>query len=130
MGGFITFSALVLESRIRVAATVIASPYWDDVPEDMPVLKDAESIKALRDYSMRYNPARHGDRFHPRPLLIQLGADDTHFNQERVLEFYRDLEKYYRSSPDKLKLKVHEGTGHEFTPPMWEEVKIWLLGHL
>lgn len=130
MGGFITFRALATDSRIRVAATAIASPYWDDIPEDMPALTSPEAREALESYSREHSPAQHLDRFYPRALLIQIGQDDVHFNQQRVLEFHRELEPYYRAAPDKLKLVVHKGTRHEFTGSMWENVKAWLQIHL
>jgi pimeloyl-ACP methyl ester carboxylesterase len=130
MGGFVTFRALVIENRIRVAAPVIASPYWDDIPKDMAVIAGSGVREALEGYSMKYSPARHVDRFYPRALLIQVGDKDVHFNLERVVQFHRKLETHYYDAPDKIKLVVHEGTRHEFTPPMWTKVKNWLQTHL
>jgi len=130
MGGFITFRALVLEHRIRVAAPVIASPYWDDTPKDMAVVGGSGVEEALEGYSRKYSPAQHLDRFHPRALLIQVGNKDVHFNLERVVQFHRKLETHYYDTPDKIELVVHEETGHEFTPPMWAKVKNWLQTHL
>ncbi|MBP6307476.1 MAG: alpha/beta fold hydrolase, partial [Opitutaceae bacterium] len=34
MGGFVTFAATARDPRIKAAAPLIASPYWDDVPRD------------------------------------------------------------------------------------------------
>jgi pimeloyl-ACP methyl ester carboxylesterase len=129
MGGYITFRALAMDTRIRVAATVIASPYWDDTPQDMPALTAPEAIATLQSYSRTYGPAQHVDRFYPRPLLMQLGSNDIHFNQDRVIRFHRELETRYRDAPDKLQLVMHKGVGHEFTPPMWARAKSWLQTH-
>jgi dienelactone hydrolase len=130
MGGYATFRVLAMDSRIRVAATIIASPYWDDTPADMPVHTDPEAQQGLKSYSMKYSPAQFAERFYPRALLIQLGREDIHFNQERVVKFHRDLETLYQDAPEKLELVVHEGVRHKFIPPMWEHAKKWLQKYL
>jgi len=130
MGGFITFRALVIESRIRVAAPVIGSPYWDDVPEEVAVITSSEADEALEGYSRKSSPARHVDKFYPRAMLIQVAGKDVHLNSARVVQFHRELQTHYQDAPDKLELVLHEGIGHEFTPLMWAKVKSWLQTYL
>ncbi|MBW1888286.1 MAG: alpha/beta hydrolase, partial [Deltaproteobacteria bacterium] len=74
MGGFSALRTLVMEERIKVAASVIASPYFDEIPEDVPIVKEPEIMRKLKDYSNRYSPASYLDRFYPRAVLFQIGG--------------------------------------------------------
>lgn len=51
MGGGATFRALVVEECIKVAAPIIASPYLDEVPQDVPTVSNPEIQQALEAYS-------------------------------------------------------------------------------
>jgi cephalosporin-C deacetylase-like acetyl esterase len=66
MGGFAAFRALVIEKRITVAAPIIASPYFDEKPKDVPIITRPEITQALKDYSLEFSPAHFPDRFYPR----------------------------------------------------------------
>jgi cephalosporin-C deacetylase-like acetyl esterase len=57
MGGFTTFRALVIEKRIKVAAPIIGSPYWDDIPQGIPIADDPESQQALSSIAREFSPA-------------------------------------------------------------------------
>lgn len=131
MGGFTTFRALVIEQRITVAAPIIASPYWDDIPQGVPAAEDAESKQALDQISRECSPALFPERFPPRPLLIQIGGEDRHYNPERVIAFSEQLrDAGYAEDPQRVKLVVHEGIGHEFTSAMWDNVLEWFDTYL
>ncbi len=131
MGGFTTFRALVIEKRIKAAAPVISSPYWDDIPQGVPVADDAESQQTLASISHAYSPALFPELFFPRPLLIQIGDQDGHYVPDRVKQFYEQLKSgYYKEEPQRLKLICHEGVGHEFTPAMWANVMDWFKKYL
>ncbi len=130
MGGFVTFRALTFEKRIKVAAPIIASPFWDDLPAEVPVLSTSEARDALTTYARRYSPAHYPDQFFPRPLLIQIGEVDQHYNGAKVKRFYHELQGRYRSAVEKVQLIVHEGVGHTFTEPMWVNAVNWLQKYL
>ena len=131
MGGFATFRALVIEKRITVAAPIIASPYWDDVPQGVPVAEDSDSRQALDRISQESSPALFPERFFPRPLLIQIGSEDRHYDGGRVREFAERLRSGpYRDDAPRLRLIVHEGVGHECTSDMWAHVLAWFDEYL
>jgi cephalosporin-C deacetylase-like acetyl esterase len=130
MGGFITYRAIVIEERIRVAVPIIASPYFDDVPRDVPAVNQPEIQQALKAYSREYSPAHYLDRFYPRAILIQIGGLDKHINGKRVARFYRELTSYYQETPDKLEFVVEENAAHEFTAGMWDKALNWFQKHL
>jgi pimeloyl-ACP methyl ester carboxylesterase len=130
MGGFTTFRALVIENRITVAVPVIASPYFDEKPEDVSLIKTPSVQKSLESYSKKFSPGHFPECFYPRALLIQLGKRDRHLSSERVAGFYRTLMSYYRETPYKLKFVVEETAGHEFTDSMWDNAVEWLNRHL
>jgi dienelactone hydrolase len=130
MGGFVAFRALVIEERIGVATPIIASPYWDELPEDVPVLDTPGAEERLAAYAQEYSPARYPERFFPRPILTQIGGKDNHYDGERVKQFYRELERYYHGSDKRVKLIVHEDEGHKFTELMWANVVKWLQDYL
>lgn len=131
MGGFTTFRALVIEKRIKVAAPIIGSPFWDDIPQDVPIADDAESQQALDNLVRESSPALFPERFAPRPLLIQIGSLDRHYDVDRVKEFVEQLrENHYKADAYRLKLIVHKGVGHEFTYDMWANVMAWFNQYL
>ena len=130
MGGFITYRALVIEERIKVAALIIASPYFDEVPRDVPTVDRPEIQQTLEAYSREYSPGYHLDRFYPRAILIQTGERDNHIDGKRVEQFYRELAPYYRERPDNLGFAMEENTAHEFTESMWDKAAKWLQKHL
>jgi len=130
MGGYSALRAMVIDDRIKVAAPIISSPYWDDDPADIPTVRDPEILQKLKAFSDEYSPAYYLDRFYPRAMLLQVGGKDIHLNVERVKHFHHELESYYEERPDRLKLIIHEGVGHEFIPEMWRNAMDWFKNYL
>ncbi|MBW2411699.1 MAG: alpha/beta fold hydrolase [Deltaproteobacteria bacterium] len=130
MGGFIAFRALVIDDRIGVAAPVIASPYFDEKPGDVPLVNRPEINRALDVYSQKFSPAYHPDQFYPRAILIQVGGQDKHLDAGRVRQFYESLKSKYHQKPEKLKFIQEENTGHQFTASMWRHATKWLEKNL
>jgi pimeloyl-ACP methyl ester carboxylesterase len=130
MGGFIAFRALVIEKRISVATPVIASPYFDETPRDVPLANRPEINRALEAYSQKYSPAGFAERFYPRAVLIQVGGRDKHLDAGRVEQFYKTLLPYYAKGPDKLRFIQEDNSGHDFTESMWQNVTKWFQKHL
>lgn len=130
MGGFIAFRALVIDDRIRVAAPVIASPYFDEKPSDVPLANRPEIKRALNNYSREFSPANHPEQFYPRSILIQVGEQDKHLDAGRVRRFYESLKPHYHRKPERLMFIQEENTGHELTDSMWSNVIKWFKKHL
>ena len=130
MGGYTTFRALVVDPRITVAAPIIGSPYWDDVPENVPLLQTPENTRQLQDYAKAYSPANALDVFYPRAILMQNGRKDPHFALARIEQFYQQLQAAYQQEPAKVQLIIHDNVGHDFTETMWEHVLDWFQKYL
>lgn len=121
MGGFITYRALVIDKRIRAAAPMLATPCWDEVPENLP----DEIRRRLQAYSAHYSPANMLAKFYPTAILIQNGEEDTLFDRMRVKKFAESLLPYYQDDPERLQCVFYPNVGHEFTDTMWENVLAW-----
>jgi uncharacterized protein len=131
MGGYITFRAMVIDKRITVGAPVIASPFWDDIPRGVSIVEDDVNRLALAELDRAYSPARFPEAFAGRPLLIQIGGQDGHYDAVRVQSFYELLRaKYYRDNPEKVRFTIHDDVEHDFTPAMWSEALIWLKRYM
>jgi pimeloyl-ACP methyl ester carboxylesterase len=132
MGGFVTFKALANDTRIKAAAPIIASPHWDDIPAGINAFEeeDEDGRRRLEVYSNQHGPAIQMDRYYPRAILIQIGGIDNHYSGDRVIHFYNDLKVLYGPASNRLKLVVHEGAGHDFTPEMWRLAVKWFRKHL
>ncbi|HPK48429.1 MAG TPA: alpha/beta fold hydrolase [Opitutaceae bacterium] len=124
MGGFVTFAATARDPRIKAAAPLIASPYWDDVPRGTPFqFLNVEAAFALAAES---DPARHPERFAPRGLFVQIGEDDPHFDTAKVHAFCDKLAADYRDQPDRFAFRAYPGVGHDATPEMRASAVAWL----
>ena len=130
MGGFATFRALVIEKRIRVAAPVIASPYFDERPRDVPLNNRPGINRALKDYAQQFSPDGFAERFYPRAILIQVGGRDKHLDAGRVKQFYKSLLPHYAKMPHKLRFIEEKNVGHEFTDSMWQNIIEWFEQYL
>lgn len=124
MGGFITFAATERDSRIRAAAPLIASPFWDETPRDTGyTFLNAEAAST---FAATRHPGGHPDRFAPRALFVQVGADDRHFDVARVEAFCREAAQHYRHLPDRLDFRSYPGVAHTATPAMRAAAIDWL----
>ena len=131
MGGFITWRAAAIDKRIKVAIPIIASPFWEDIPGEMPISPgDIKETKDFYAFSSRFQPAENPDQFYPAALLMQIGKEDRHFCVQKIEQFYNSLMPYYKDQPHRLKLIEYENTGHEFKVEMWTCAVDWLLRFL
>ncbi len=130
MGGFITYRSMIIDDRIKVGIPLISSPFWDDIPGDVPIHLDEEEKKELAVLSECYQPSNNLDKFYPASLLMQIGDIDKHYNVNRIIDFYNELRKYYIDDPEKIELIVYPNTRHEFTKEMWEHALRFLKMNL
>ena len=123
-GGFVSFAALVNDPRIKVAVSIIASPLWGDIP-DLDAAARAELVgrfPALRS-------SRQRESIPPRALLLQIGAEDAQSDGTQIERFCEELRELY-DEPERVRLVVHPGVGHELTAEMWSNAVAWLEKYL
>lgn len=66
---------------------------------------------------------------HPRPLFMLCGDLDTQQPKSYTLRLYRALLPVYAAQPERLKLKIYDGVGHELAPGMMEDVVDWFASN-
>jgi len=120
-GGFISFAAFVNDPRITVAASIIASPLWGDIPD-----LDATARADLIDEFPALNESSRNESIPPRALLMQIGAEDAQCDGAQIERFCEELRELYGNQAERLRLIVHPGVGHEFTAEMWANAVAWL----
>ena len=126
MGGYAAFRAAAIDDRIKVITPIISSPFWDDLPGDMPFIDRPDLLDDLKRYSREFSPGFYPERFYPCAVLIQIGGLDIHLNPERVAMFHSELVTYYRETPEKVAFVVDVNVGHECTAGMIENAMNWL----
>ncbi len=114
MGGFITYSALLEEPRLSVAAPILGSPCWH--------LPWSES------------PHNHLDRFWPRAILSQNAGLDVNVPPENAHAFHEALTPYYEKALHKQLYVEYPKSGHfmleEDWNVLWSHFLDWFGIHL
>ncbi len=124
MGGDISVAVAGLEPRIGVVAAIIATPDWlrpgMNIPPGEP---DAYSWLMYN----RLNPLTHLDQYNRCPAItFECGAQDNHVPPDGALRFQQALKSTYQACPDRLRVTLHPGLGHEFGETMWANSLEWL----
>ena len=114
MGGYIVYSALLVERRIRAAVSILGSPQWKT--------GDPQS------------PHHFPERFFPVAFLALNAGADRSVPPRFAREFHRKLEPFYAASPDRLRYVEYPGADH-FMPPkewddLWQKTVRWFLDFL
>ena len=113
MGGFITYSAIPREPRLKVAATIVASPEWvRDLPE---------------------SPHRHLEGFDTVRLLSQTGGRDTTVPSRSAREFHERLKEFYPDYDERFAYVEYPGADHSMGvdwEPCWQRTLTWFEQHL
>jgi pimeloyl-ACP methyl ester carboxylesterase len=100
MGGMISYAAIVIEPRLRVATPIIGSPKWKLPWPDSPHL--------------------HADRFFPVALLSQTGAEDEMVPARFARTFHEQLTPLYSNAPERLCYIEYPDVGHSLSPEVRE----------
>lgn len=141
MGGFAAYYLAVTEPRVVAAAPVVGMPAfaerWEDVTLEASTYDQwREQMAAAQPASERYgeflrsiDPFPRMAAFFPRPLFMLCGDLDTQQPKSYTLRLYRALLPVYADHPDRLKLKIYDGVGHELSPEMMEDVADWFASH-
>lgn len=122
MGGDIAIAAAGLDPRIVTVAALIATPDWlRSGSHEAPGQPDA-----AQDCYHRVNPLTHSERYaHAPAILFECGANDTQVPADGALRFAATLRPVYAAQPDRLKVTLHEGVGHQATTQMLTNALDW-----
>ena len=114
MGGFIVYSAILLEPRLHVAVTLVSSPEWWGL--DNPD-----------------SPHRRLEGFARVKLLsITAGRDETVPNRY-THAFYNRLRAYFDDYDERFAHRVHPQSDHHLDPDWdeaWDAAAKWLETYL
>jgi fermentation-respiration switch protein FrsA (DUF1100 family) len=137
MGGFATFYCAATNPKIQAAVPVAGIPAfqsrWEDVVLESSSyeawadkLDQAAVESAIRtDWMGEIDPFHRMIDFYPKPLLMINGDLDTDSYKKYSVDLYRTLKPIYESYPDRLKLKIHDGVGHQLTQAMKDDITTW-----
>ena len=100
-GGFVTYTAVVTDKRILVAAPVVGSPQWK--------LPWPES------------PHLHSDCFFPAALLSQTAGKDTRVAPDFARELHHRLTSYYEETPERLQYIEYPNSPHDLSEEDWHQ---------
>jgi len=114
MGGYIAYSAILSDSRIKVATPILGSP----------------TSKS----NLVENPKNFPEKFYPTALLSQNAGQDTSVNPKFAREFHKKLRPYYEKAPERLKYIEYPDSGHFMVEKdwdeLWENVVNWFVNFL
>lgn len=112
-GGFVTYAAVVADSRIQVAASVVGSPEWRLPWPESPHLQL--------------------DHFFPVALLSQVAGKDTNVLPEFARALHHRLVPYYAQAPERLRYIEYPNAPHalprEDWGRAWDVVATWFSTH-
>lgn len=100
MGGFITYSAILVEPRITAAVTIVSSPEWWE-------LKSPQS------------PHHHVEGFARIKLLSQTGGKDTVIPSRFTYAFHNRLKSHYSDYESRFEHHHYPASNHMMDPD-WE----------
>ena len=122
LGGYITFAALLAEPRLAAASVALGSPDWIGplrrfgLGPGHPAWDRAAALNPL-DLLPKLLP--------PRPLLMLHGTADAVVPPDGVIALEEKLRPLYASSPERLKLQLYPGLGHDYPDDMLARTCAW-----
>jgi uncharacterized protein len=123
MGGDVAVAAAGLEKRITCVAAGNATPDW--LRPGMNIPAGEPDAYAWLMYG-RLNPLTHLDAYaHCPAITFECGADDDHVPPDGALRFQEALQELYPPSVECLRVNLHAGIRHTFTPAMWDNCLEW-----
>ena len=102
MGGYITYSAILIEPSLKAATPILGSPKWKS--------------------SLEKSPHNHPEKFFPVALLSQNAGKDESVSPVFAKDFHRKLEPFYKEKPEKLKYIEFPDSGHFMIEEDWNEL--------
>ena len=122
LGGYISFAALVAETRLSAASVALGSPVWlgplrrFGLGPGHPAWDRAAALNPL-DLLPNVLP--------PRPLLMLHGSADTMVPPDGVIALEEKLRPLYALNPERLKLQLYPGLGHDYPDEMLTSTCAW-----
>jgi dienelactone hydrolase len=113
LGGFITYGAVVMESRLTAAVPILGSPDWS--PKRKP--NDPEMLRL-----MEFAPIRFPKKFPPCALFAANAGKDVSVHPSNSRRFVKTLQPYYRDCPDHLKYVEYPESEHMMRPEDWHDL--------
>lgn len=122
LGGYITFAALVGETRLAVASVAMGSPDWLGPLRALGVSLDLPLLAPI----VAANPLDRAEAtYPPRPLLMLHGETDEVVSPAGVRLLSERLAPLYRDAPERLQLITYPGLGHQYTEDMARRSVAW-----
>lgn len=101
MGGYIAYSAILQEPRIKAASVILGSPNWWEAESD--------------------SPHHYLERFYPTAILSQNAGKDTSVSPQFAREFHHKLEPHYAEAPERQHYIEYPNSGHFMLEEDWNE---------
>jgi dienelactone hydrolase len=137
MGAITTLLAATMEDRLKAAVSVIGGADFQTLVRKshlerigLPMGQMAQFAESAGELIKKYDPIHNVQRFRSIPLLLLNGELDDLIPLECAQSLYEALKPQYRATPERLKMKVYPGVGHEYTHEMEDEAVHWLKRHL
>jgi len=137
MGAIITLLAATSEKRLKAVVSVIGGANFQALVKKSSLYKIGLKTKILKmfaksagDLIRKYDPISNVHLFRSIPVLLLNGERDDLIPLECASSLYEALKPHYRDAPDRLRMKVYEGIGHEYTSEMEKEAVEWLRRNL
>ncbi len=130
MGGFTSFLAAALDTRLKAVAPLIASPDWFSLrtQADAP----QEPGDELRAQLRQWNPLERAADFLPTALLVQNTAQDSLVPPAGSRKLARDLRKRYQEAgiPERFQYIEYPDEDHVVTETMLQRTIQWFQQYL
>jgi len=137
MGAITTLLVATMEDRLKAAVSVIVGADFQTLARKsslerigLPVGQMTQFVESAGELIKRYDPIHNVQRFRSIPLLLLNGELDDLVPLECAQSLYEALKPQYQATPERLKMKVYPGVGHEYTHEMEDDAVDWLKRHL
>lgn len=137
MGAIITLLTAPAEERLKAIVSVIGGANFQVLISKSSLYRIGFDPKLVGQLAQsagelikRYDPINNVHLFRSMPVLLLNGDRDDLIPLECASSLYEALEPHYQATPDRLRMKVYEGIGHEYTPAMEMEAVEWFKKNL
>lgn len=137
MGAIITLLAATAEERLKAIVSVIGGANFQVLVRKSSLYKTGLETKLLEQFARsageligKYDPINNAHLFRSIPVLLLNGERDDLIPLECASSLYEALGPHYQATSDKLRMKVYEGIGHEYTRAMEMEAVEWFKKNL
>jgi len=133
MGAIITLLAATAEERLKAIVSVIGGANFQVLVRKSSLYKIGLETKMVEKFAQsageligKYDPINNAHLFRSIPVLLLNGERDDLIPLECASSLYEALKPHYQDAPDRLRMKVYKGIGHEYTSEMEKEAVEWL----